>query len=333
MFKKVLAVLMIALVAVAGVFASGAGESEGGAAMDTVRVGYMTNYASLCTIMAGIETGAFADQGIKVELVEFADGPTIIAAMESGSLDIGYIGPGAHRLCINGRAKIFAFSQNGDADAVIGLRSHGITDDPASLKGKKVGYSAGTSSEMVLTWALEEAGLTFNDIVAYEMDAAAITAAMTSGALDACANWSPATFTILDAMNGDAFIMRSNKDFSDRSSSVASWIVMEKWANENHDLLIRFTKGLYAGMDYRRDHVEEVAEWVAKQLGASYESVYLQRGDADWVSSTEMLEMLDDGTLAQLYEVQKVAFGDAVDQSTPLDSYILWDVMTEAAGR
>lgn len=330
MLKKGLVVLMVAFLALSGVFASGS--SETASSLDTVKVGYMTNYASLCTIMAGIETGAFEEQGIKVELVEFADGPTIIAAMESGSLDIGYIGPGAHKLCINGRAKIFAFSQNGNADAVIGLTSHGVSD-PASLKGKKVGYSSGTSSEMVLRWTLEEAGLTFNDIVAYEMDAAAITAATTSGALDACANWSPATFTILDAMGGDAFIMRSNKDFSDRSSSVASWIVMEKWAEANHDLLVRFTKGLYAGMDYRRDHVEDVAGWVAKQLGASYDSVYLQRGDADWVSSAEMLEMLDDGTLAQLYEVQKLSFGSEVDVNTPLDSYILWDVMTEAAGR
>ena len=52
-----------------------------------------------------------------INLVEFADGPTIIAAMESGSIDMGYIGQGAHKLCINGRASIFALSHisNGDA--------------------------------------------------------------------------------------------------------------------------------------------------------------------------------------------------------------------------
>ena len=77
--KKALAVLLIASLALASAFANGAAESS--TAADTVRVAYMTNYASLCSVMAGIETGAFADEGINVELVEFADGPTIIAAM------------------------------------------------------------------------------------------------------------------------------------------------------------------------------------------------------------------------------------------------------------
>ena len=56
------------------------------------------------------EKGFFDEVGITVEMVEFADGPTIIAAMESGSIDIGYIGQGAHKLCINGQASIFALS-------------------------------------------------------------------------------------------------------------------------------------------------------------------------------------------------------------------------------
>ena len=143
--KKTIAMLLIALVAITGVFAQGSSEDAGG--LETVRVAYMTNYASLCSLVAGIETGAFEEQGIQVELVEFADGPTIIAAMESGSIDIGYIGHGAHKLCVNGRAKIFAFSHVGNGDAVIGLRSHGVTEDPASLKGKSIGYASGTSSE------------------------------------------------------------------------------------------------------------------------------------------------------------------------------------------
>ena len=100
--KKIIAMLLIAALALTSVFAQGGSESSD---LDTVRVAYMTNYASLCSLVAGMQTGAFAEQGIEVELVEFADGPTIIAAMESGSIDIGYIGHGAHKLCVNGRAK------------------------------------------------------------------------------------------------------------------------------------------------------------------------------------------------------------------------------------
>ncbi len=326
--KKFLTFVLVAVAAMAFVFANGSAEKASG--LQKVRVAYMTNYASLCSVVAGIETGAFADQGIEIELVEFADGPTIIAAMESGSIDIGYIGHGAHKLAINGRCKIFAFSHVGNGDAVIGLKSHGVTEDPASLKGKKVGYASGTSSELILRWALEEAGLTFDDIVAYEMDASAITSAMTSGSLDACATWSPATFTILDAIGSDAFTIADNVTFSDRSASVASWIVMNDWAEKNHDLLIRFTKALYAGMDYRAANVEDTAKWVATVLGSDYDKIYSQRGDAEWITSQQLLSDIADGTIEKLYEVQKSSFGSEVDQNTPVSDYVLFDVMLEA---
>ena len=63
---------------------------------------------------------------------------TPIVFMQSGSIDIGYIGHGAHKLCINGRASIFAFAHLGNGDAIVGLKSHGV-ESLADLKGKKVG--------------------------------------------------------------------------------------------------------------------------------------------------------------------------------------------------
>ncbi len=327
--KKLIAILMIALVALSSVAAGGSNESAGG--LRTVRVAYMANYASLWSVVSGMKSGAFAEQGIDIQLVEFADGPTIIAAMESGSIDIGYIGHGAHRLCINGQADIFCFSHVGNGDAVIGLSSHGVTSDPASLKGKSVGYASGTSSETILRWTLEDAGLTFDDITAYEMDASAITSAMTSGSLDACATWSPSSFTILENVGSDAFVLSDNLTFSDRTASIASWIVMPKFAEENHDLLVSFVKGLYAGMDYRAEHEDDTITWVAEVLGTSRDTVYSQRGDAEWLTSAELIEQIKDGTIERLYQVQKEGFGENADQSASIDSYVLFDIMLEAA--
>ena len=206
-----------------------------------------------------------------------------------------------------------------------------MTEDPASLKGKNIGYASGTSSETILRWTLEEAGLSFDDITAYEMDASAITSAMTSGSLDACATWSPSSFTILENTGDDAFILSDNLTFSDRTASIASWIVMPSFAEENHDLLVSFVKGLYAGMDYRAEHEDEVIGWVAEVLGTDFGTVYAQRGDAEWLTSAELAAQIADGTIESLYEVQKVGFGENADQSATIDSYVLFDVMTEAA--
>ena len=74
----------------------------------TLRIAYMPNYASLWGVLSAMNTGAFEEEGITVELWEFADGPSEIAAMEGGSIDLAYIGKGAHTLCIQGRALVFA---------------------------------------------------------------------------------------------------------------------------------------------------------------------------------------------------------------------------------
>ena len=122
----------------------------------TMNVAYMPNYSSLVEVVTADKMGYFEEEGITVNLVQFQDGPTIIAAMENGSIDVGYIGSGAHKLCINGQAKIFCFAHVGNGDRVMALKSHGI-ETAADLAGKTIGYSAGTSSEAILNKTLASA--------------------------------------------------------------------------------------------------------------------------------------------------------------------------------
>ena len=110
--------------------------------------------------------------------------------MESGSIDVGYIGQGAHKLCINGKADIFALAHVSNGDAVIGSKEKG-TDTIEGLKGKTIAYSSGTSSEDILVNSLTSVGLTMDDIEAIDMDASGIVSAMLSGKVDAAATWSP----------------------------------------------------------------------------------------------------------------------------------------------
>ena len=324
--KKILALIM----ALAMLCAAGLASAE---TID-LNIAYMPNYASLWSVVTGVNQGYFAEEGLNVKLVEFADGPTIIAAMESGSIDMVYIGPGAHKLCINGRAMIFALSQIGDADHVLVSKKAGI-NTVQDLKGKKVGYSSGTSSEMILQYALEEAGMTMDDIQAYEMDASALVTAMMSGNIDACACWSPSTTTIINASNGDVFSLCSNKDFAHRTVTPASWIVLSGYYEKNADTVLKFTRALYKAMDFgsKPENFEQVAKWVAAQCGTDVEVAMSQTGDASWPSSAEIVQGAKDGTIESYYKVQQAAFiaSGAVEKEVPVANYVLFNVMIDAA--
>ena len=301
---------------------------------EDLNIAYMPNYASLWSVVTGVNMGYFEEEGLNVKLVEFADGPTIIAAMESGSIDMRYIGPGAHKLCIQGRAKIFMLSQIGNADHVLVRHSKGI-ESYADLKGKKIGYSAGTSSEMILQYALEEAGLTYDDIQAYELEVSSLVSAMVSGSVDAVAAWSPNTGTIIASDPDDIYSLCSNVTFSNRSVSPASWIVLSGYYDQNADVVLRFARALYKAMDYGSDpaNFDQVSEWVANQCGVDVEIAKAQTGDADWPSSAEIVAGVQDGTIEGYYKVQQDAFiaSGAVEGEVPVSDYVLFDVMLEAA--
>lgn len=326
--KKLLS-LMLALTLALGMVASVASAET--AEPVTLNVAYMPNYGSLWAVMTAIEKGYLAEEGITVNLVEFADGPTIIAAMESGSIDVGYIGQGAHKLCINGRATIFALSHISNGDALVGGKDVKTVED---LKGRKVAYSSGSSSEDILVNSLTKYGMTMNDIQAFDMDASAIVTAMLSGGVDACATWSPNSLKILEEMP-EATKLTDNMTFADATVSLASWICMPSYAAEKRDVLLRFTRALFKAMDYAADeHYDEVSGWVAKQTATDYDSVYNQRGDAEWLTGAEVAAGAADGTVEGYYLLQRdtfVANGAVEKDPVPaVSEYVMLDLMVEA---
>lgn len=299
----------------------------------TLNVAYMPNYASLWSVLTGMDQGYFAEEGIEIKLWEFADGPSEIAAMEGGSIDLAYIGHGAHRLCINGQAAIFAPSSVHSTDRIIVLPSSGVTsvDDIANLAGKKVAYNAGSSSETALNGALAAAGLTIDDIDAYEMDATNMVAAMSSGSVDACTAWNPYSVQIMNNCEGAIEL-----EFATDSVNLSSWICLPDYAQENRDILVRFSRALYKAMSY----ASQEANWdyavglYAKQCAKDKEACLVETGDATWFSADDVKNGIADNTMQDYYTRQQQMFieSGAVEGEVPLENYVLFDVMQEALG-
>lgn len=333
--KKLLALSLAASMAMTmssmAVFAEEAEDT----AVETVElnVAYMPNYASLWSVLTGIDQGFFAEEGLDITLWEFADGPSEIAAMEGGSIDLAYIGHGAHKLCINGQATIFAPSSVHSTDRIIVLPSSEVSgvDDIANLKGKKVAYNAGSSSETALNGALAAAGLTMDDIEAYEMDATNMVAAMASGSVDACTAWNPYSNQIMETCDGALEL-----EFATDSVNLSSWICLPGYAEENRDILLRFSRALYKAMAYssQEENWDYAVGLYATQCAKDKEACMVETGDATWFSADAIKAGIEDGTIQDYYQRQQQMFIDNgdVESEVPLENYVLFDLMTEALG-
>ena len=104
-------------------------------------------------------------------------------------------------------------------------------------------------------------------------------------------------------------------------------------AEENADKVLAFTKAIYKAMDYAADaNYEEVAGYVAKQTKTAEDSVYAQRGDADWLTGKEVAAGAADGTVAGYYQVQQDVFVAAgAAEKTPVEDYVMLQNMIDAA--
>ena len=296
-----------------------------------LRVAYMPNMGSNSLLATAVNMGYFEEMGLNVTLTEFQGGPQEIAAMASGDIDISQIGHGAHALCIEGQAKIFHLDCTSLADAVVANTDKGISSI-ADLKGKTIGVSSGTSAEIILNLALASAGLTQDDVTLTEMDANGMVTAMVSGGVDACATWSPSTMTIANALGDKALTLATNNDYVDQVTFPSSFITTEKFASENHDVLVRFSRALLKAQDYRAANIEEVAKWVAKQCKADEQTMLDCVGEGNWLTGEFVAAGLEDGTVKSYYENQQKVFIDAgrITEEVPVEDYVLFDVMQEA---
>ena len=297
----------------------------------TLRVAYMPNMGSASAIIAARDGGFFDKVGITVELVQFQGGPAEIAAMASGDIDISQIGHGAHALCIEGQAKIFGLDLYGKSDEVMANKEKGI-EKIEDLKGKKVAVTAGTSSEIVLDLALEKAGMKREDLELVEMDANGAVTAMISGNVDACATWSPSTNIIREKMGDKVMTLAGNADFFDKVAFPGSFIVTDEFAKNNRDSVVRFYAAVLKAMDYRKDNVEEVCRWLAKEIEADPDTIIATKDNYEWLTAKDVEDSLADGSLDHCYESQQQVFIDSerIKEKVPVEDYVMFDVMKES---
>lgn len=150
--------------------------------------------------------GYFKDEGLKVEINDFAGGSKALQAVVGGSADVV---SGAYEHIIDMQAKGQPFKtfvlQGRSPDVAIGVSKAKLDSykSPADLKGMTVGVTApGSSTHIILSHFLVQNGLKPTDVSIVGVGATAgAVAALRAGKIDAISNIDPA-ITMLEA-SGD----------------------------------------------------------------------------------------------------------------------------------
>nr|WP_290899958.1 aliphatic sulfonate ABC transporter substrate-binding protein [Hoeflea sp.] len=194
---------------------------------DAIRMGYIADYFGTSIAAIATDRGLWEKHGLDADLKVFTNGPIQVQALNAGSLDFAYIGPGALWLPASGQAKVIAPNALGYTDRVIAQPGIESIED---LRGRKVGVPQGTSGDMLLRLALEDAGMTMDDIEVIPMDPSTIVTAFSSGQVDAAGIWYPFVDVIKQRVP-ELNELSSNEQFFPEIAFPSSFIVSDDMAD------------------------------------------------------------------------------------------------------
>jgi NitT/TauT family transport system substrate-binding protein len=160
----------------------------------------------------------FKDEGLEVEISDFAGGSQALKAAVGGSADV-VSGAYEHTLLLQAKNQMFReFVLQGRAPQIVLAVSKKTMPNYksiADLKGKKIGVTApGSSTSIMASFVLAKAGLTANDVSFIGVGAGAgAVAALQAGQIDALANLDPVMTKLERA--GDIRVVSDTRTLAD----------------------------------------------------------------------------------------------------------------------
>lgn len=246
--------------AAAAAFASPANAQS---AVKEIRIGYQkTGVLVIARQQASLEKH-FTALGIDVKWIEFSSGPPMMEAMNVGSIDFGAVGDSPPVFAqAAGAAIVYAAGQPITNGQGILVPKESPIRTIADLKGKRIGFTKGSSAHNIVVQTLEKAGLTYADISPVYLTPPDAGPAFANGSIEAWAIWDP-YFAIGEAKQGGRILINSREITKTNSFYIAN----REFAKSHGAILQQIVDVTTAAGKWAEQHRDEVAKSLAAITG------------------------------------------------------------------
>ncbi|GIK83475.1 MAG: hypothetical protein BroJett025_00970 [Patescibacteria group bacterium] len=204
MFFVLIVVIIVAISSSTKVFRQDSNKVE------KVTIGIVGDTSSL--VVFAKEKGYFLDQGLDVEIKQYAVGAGALNDLLSGNIDIavGSEHAGVRSSFNSDKFKIGATIAKTTAFEIVARRDRGITN-PQDIMGKTVGSTSGTAGEFWLSVFLRSNQMSRDDIDFISLSPAELPKALTEGKIDAMLNLEPHTYNAKVVLGENAVSFRGQR--------------------------------------------------------------------------------------------------------------------------
>jgi sulfonate transport system substrate-binding protein len=221
-----------------------------------VRIGYQKTGVLVIARQQGTVEKRFASEGVQVKWVEFTSGPPMMEAISNGAVDFGAVGdsPPIFAQAANANIVYAAASPISNGQGVLVPQGSSIKTI-SDLKGKRVGFTKGSSAHNVVILTLEKAGLTYSDITPVYLTPPDAGPAFANGSIDAWAVWDP-YFAIGEKKQNARILINAYEV----GKTNAFFIANRDFANKRPAQVSNIIAGLATAAEWAGGHRDEVAK-------------------------------------------------------------------------
>jgi sulfonate transport system substrate-binding protein len=228
-----------------------------------IRIGYQKNGVLVIARQQATLEQHFAPQGIAVKWIEFSSGPPMLEAMNVGSVDYGAVGDSPPIFAQSaGAAIVYAAGQPITNGQGILVQKDSLIRSIADLKGKRIGFTKGSSAHNIVVRTLEKAGLTYGDITPVYLTPPDAGPAFANGSIDAWSIWDP-YFAIGEIKQNGRILVNA----SDIVRTNSFYIANREFAKSHGPLLQQIIDVTSSSAKWAEAHRDEVAKSLSAVTG------------------------------------------------------------------
>lgn len=237
------------------------------ASAETVKIG-LQPWLGYGPLWIADQKGFFKENGVDVQLVNFTWDQDVAAALASGNIQVISAATNTVILNINNGVDLKAFMvMDGSTTADAILAGKDVTAI-ADLKGKTVAYEKGSTSDLLINYALNSNGLKIADVEAVPIAAADAGLALIAGRVDAAVTYEPYVSAAL-AQGPDFKVLYTAGEKPGLISDVLA--AETSFIGENQDALVGIIKAWDEAVTFLREHPEEGGKIIADAVGSPIE--------------------------------------------------------------
>lgn len=234
----------------------------------SVRLAYATTHAA-SLVQVAIARGFFKDERLTVHPRPYPYGKEALQAVLEGQADVATVAETPFMFAALRGEKISLFGSIFSADrsnAVVANRKSGVKS-PGDLKGKRIGFTPGTTSHIFLSSFLTANGLRMEDFIPVPVEPGEMQDALLSGRVDAISVWSPPQKIIARRLGADAVVFQDPYLYTETFVLAGS----RSYLDQNQEVLRRMLRALLRAEEFAAGHPKEARAIVSAATNADPE--------------------------------------------------------------